>query len=475
MKHNLIFKSFLASGLAILAASCSDDVNLGSTDTGKLEAPENAVVYVTDASGSRNYSSVEVHKTHESKLSVKSPEALASDCNVTFAYDPAVLDAYNQTNSTSIEAVPQSMVSFANGGNVVLAAGETAASLDYSIVSDGSLDENTVYAVPVTVSATGAASLGETDKSFIIMVKDLTNLPDCHKTWTDENGAEHEGIKIFSVMEVNDTNPLNNLRYTLKKSGKYMVDALVMFSGNINYDLENKKVYFFPNENVKAILENREKYLKPLKDRGMKVIMGVMCNHDRACIANLDDNTARIFAKELKDLCDAYQLDGIFWDDEYCSTITPPPPGFVSPSEAAWSRLAYEFWKLNPERWNIAYGYSTTGSAVEVDGVQPGTFISYVLPDYSSSYTTSWLRNFPGMTVDQLGGCSMEFAQGRWYASESTLKNMRNDGFGAMMVFAMDPYRTNASGQEGAMAKLARAFYDDEVVVDPTKYPKDWK
>ena len=79
------------------------------------------------------------------------------------------------------------------------------------------------------------------------------------------------------------------------------------------------------------------------------------------------------------------------------------------------------------------------------------------------------------MTVDQLGGCSMEFAQGRWYASESTLKNMRNDGFGAMMVFAMDPYRTNASGQEGAMAKLARAFYDDEVVVDPTKYPKDWK
>ena len=52
---------------------------------------------------------------------------------------------------------------------------------------------------------------------------------------------------------------------------------------------------------------------------------------------------------------------------------------------------------------------------------------------------------------------------------------MRDEGFGAMMVFAMDPFRTNASGQESAMGKLAKAFYDDEVVVDPTTYAKDWK
>ena len=276
-------------------------------------------------------------------------------------------------------------------------------------------------------------------------------------------------------MEVNDTNPLNNLRYTLKSSGKYMVDALVMFSGNINYNAETGRVYFYPNDNIQAILDNREKYLKPLKDRGMKVIMGVMCNHDRACISNLAPETARLFAQELKAVCDAYDLDGIFWDDEYCSPITPPPAGFERRNVTAWSRLAYEVWKLQPERWNIAYGYSMTGSAVEIDGVEPGKFISYCLPDYSSSYTTSWLSGYPGMTVSQLGGCSMEFAQGRWYASESTLRSMRDEGFGAMMVFAMDPFRTNASGQESAMGKLAKAFYDDEVVVDPTTYAKDWK
>lgn len=274
-------------------------------------------------------------------------------------------------------------------------------------------------------------------------------------------------------MEVNDTNPLNNLRFTLKNSGKYMVDALIMFSGNINYNAETGRVYFFANPNVQHLLDNREKYLKPLQDRGMKVIMGVMCNHDRACISNLADETAKLFAQELKALCDAYQLDGIFWDDEYCSPIYPAPPGFTSRSNKQFSRLAYEVWKLQPERWNVAYGYSMTFSAQEIDGVQPGTFISYCLPDYSSYYS-DYTDNYPGMTLSQMGGCSMEFAQGRTGATVNTLRNMRNAGYGAHMVFAMDPFRSTAWTQEQAMGKLAEGFYDDEVVVDPVTYKKDW-
>lgn len=475
MKKRLFIKSCLVASVALLAASCSDDVTLGSIDAdGRLDVPEDAVVYITDASGSRGSSKVEFHNAETKSLHVKTGVALPVDCKVTFTYNVDALTAYNNANGTDYAPLPQSIVTLANNGEVTLPAGQTAVDAQYTLTSDGSLDPETTYALPLSVVIDGAAALGEADKNFVILVRDLSSYGDCHKTWIDDNGVEHEGIKIFSVMEVNDTNPLNNLRYTLKNSGKYMVDALVMFSGNINYNAETGRVYFYPNENISAILNNREKYLKPLKDRGMKVIMGVMCNHDRACIANLAPETAKLFAKELKALCDAYDLDGIFWDDEYCATITPPPPGFVNPGRQAWSRLAYEVWKIQPERWNIAYGYSTTSSAVAVDGVQPGTFIQYCLPDYSSSYT-DYTGDYPGMTLSQMGGCSMEFARGNWYATEATLRSMRNDGYGAHMVFAMDPYRTNASGQESAMGKLARAFYDDEVVVDATKYPKDWK
>lgn len=475
MKKRLFFKSCLVAAIAAVAVSCSDDVDLGSVDTGKLEIPEGNVVYMTDANGNRNLSKLEVNGTVSTLINLISGKTVDADCNITVAYNPQLIADYNKANGTTYEALPQSMVTLNNGGNVTIPTGTHTATIGYTVTTDGSLDADKIYAIPFTATVSGGATASTSGANLLVIVSDLSKLGDCNKTWTDDQGNVHQGIKIFSVMEVNDTNPLNNLRYTLESNGKYMVDALVMFSGNINYDAEKGKVYFFPNENIQAILDNREHYLKPLKDRGMKVIMGVMCNHDRACISNLNPETAKLFAKELKDLCDSYDLDGIFWDDEYCSPITPAPPGFVNRSVQAWSRLCYEVWKLQPERWNIAYGYSMTGSAVAVDGVQPGTFISYCLPDYSSSYTESWLSSYPGMTADQLGGCSMEFAQGRWYATENTLRQMRNAGFGAMMVFAMDPYRSNASGQDEAMGKLARAFYGDEVVVSDTKYPKDWK
>lgn len=475
MKKRLIFKSLIMAAVAVAAVSCNDDdAYLGGVDTGRLDVPDGSVVTITDHNGKRHITNVELYTTATNTLNANLSTALGSDCTVNFSYDPASVEAYNSANGTSYTALPATMFSFANGGNATISAGTTQGSVSYTITSDGSLSADKTYAAVVKISANGA-QVSPDNNSHLIVISDFSSLKDCYKTYTDEQGNVKPGIKIFSVMEVNDTNPLNNLRYTLKNSGKYMVDALVMFSGNINYNAETGRVYFYPNDNIQAILDNREKYLKPLKDRGMKVIMGVMCNHDRACISNLAPETARLFAQELKAVCDAYDLDGIFWDDEYCSPITPPPAGFENRNETAWSRLAYEVWKLQPERWNIAYGYSMTGSAVEIDGVEPGKFISYCLPDYSSSYTTSWLGNYPGMTVSQLGGCSMEFAQGRWYASESTLRSMRDEGFGAMMVFAMDPFRTNASGQEDAMGKLAKAFYDDEVVVDPTTYPKDWK
>lgn len=480
MKKLSFFKPILLAAVACAAVACEeDDVYVGSVDTDRLNGStteggtngnaDGNMVYITDQDGKLNVSNVDFRDNATYSLNINAVKPISADCNVTLTIDPEVLTAYNAANGTEYAAIPASWVSFENDGVATIKAGESKTTIAYTITSDGSLDANATYALPFRMNFGGRYA----DATHMVLVKDITALADCHKTYVDATGAVKPGIKIFSVMEVNDTNPLNNLRYTLKNSGKYMVDALVMFSGNINYNIETGKVYFHANENIQAILDNRDKYLKPLKDRGMKVIMGVMCNHDRACISNLNDETARLFAKELKALCDAYDLDGIFWDDEYCSPIYPAPPGFVDRSNAAFSRLAYEVWKIQPERWNIAYGYSNTSYAQEVDGVQPGTFISYCLPDYSSYYYDS-TDGYPGMTLSQMGGCSMEFAQGRWGASEETLRNMRDAGYGAMMVFAMDPFRANASGQDSAMGRLAKGFYNDEVVVDPTTYAKDW-
>lgn len=53
---------------------------------------------------------------------------------------------------------------------------------------------------------------------------------------------------------------------------------------------------------------------------------------------------------------------------------------------------------------------------------------------------------------------------------------MRANGYGSHMIFAMDPNRSNFDWEQlPAMERIARAFYDDELVFDGVKYTKDWK
>ena len=166
---------------------------------------------------------------------------------------------------SSYVALPADMVSFAGNGVATLSAGSTSTSVEYTITSDGSLDPSATYVLPVRVSVTdGNASLGSVDATRIIFVRDLTALPDATKYVRDADGNLVPGIKVFSCMEVNDTNPLNNLSFTLKNAeiadnnGKPLVDALIIFSANINYNPETGRVYIFNNENVQALLDNRE-------------------------------------------------------------------------------------------------------------------------------------------------------------------------------------------------------------------------
>jgi len=474
MKYSKLFnRSLLAALVALATTACADDIETGSAqlpEFGGGSAEE--LLYVTDANGSTATQSVEVRHNTTVPLYVNITKAVAADNSVTFTYDEAALDSYNRAHGTSIEAIPAEWVSFSNGGVATIPAGELkSTALEMTIASDGSLDSEAGYAVPLRVSAGSRVAVASASQLMVILVRDLSAIPDCFKTWVDDNGVEHEGVKVFSCMEVNDTNPLNNLKYTLKKSGKYLIDALIIFSANINYNTETGQVYCYCNPNVQALLDGREKYLKPLKDRGIKVILGILGNHDRAAINNLADETARYFAKELKSICDAYDLDGIFWDDEYSKPISPAPSGFVTPSTAAASRLIYEVWKVQPERWNIAYVWASTRSLYEVDGVKPGVYCQYALHDYGGSYDLS--SNYPGMPKSNMGLYSQQFNYGD-FASESSLKYMRDNGYGANMIFAMDPNRDNARNQEQALDRMARVLYDDELVVDPTNYPKDW-
>lgn len=469
MKLKCWIAAFVLSGS--LFTACSDDVVIGQVDENKYTTGDGSVMgYISDSYGKRMFTNVEFRSSGDVAFRLKTTAQLATEATVTVTYDESVLTEYNNKYGTAYEAFPKAEVTLGEGGVIKMAAGSVQSSdMKVSYASDGKLSSDKSYIIPLRMKVTsGDFKLGAEDQTRLIFVKDLTGIPDCTK-YVDGK----PGVKVFSCMEVNDTNPLNNLSFTLKSNGKPLVDALIIFSANINYNAETGRVYIFNNENVQALLDNREHYLKPLQDRGIKIILGLLGNHDRSGVANMSKETAEAFALEVKAMCDAYQLDGIFVDDEYSnyeySDITP---GFVYPGKEPAARLCYEVKKAQPERSVVVYAYSTTYGLPSIDDMPSGEFVDYALHDYGGSSDLS--NSFPKMPKTNMGLYSQEFT-GRYFASESSLKSMRADGYLSHMIFAMDPYRANFTySQLPAMERMARAFYDDELVFDGMKYPKDW-
>lgn len=101
------------------------------------------------------------------------------------------------------------------------------------------LKKDGTYAIPLTVKGRGAATSAEKG-DFIYLVRDITKMPNCHKG---------TGQIVISCQETNDATPLHNLCYTLKESGKYVIDQVWFVDHVTGFLLKNdnrrKHLYVF--------------------------------------------------------------------------------------------------------------------------------------------------------------------------------------------------------------------------------------
>ncbi|MDR1232395.1 MAG: hypothetical protein LBK61_13460 [Spirochaetaceae bacterium] len=128
-------------------------------------------------------------------------------------------------------------------------------------------------------------------------------------------------VKTAVYIEVNDDNPLNAGSYILE-DGTYLFDYVVLFAANIRNRDSNatpKMPYLHLNNNVQKILDNRNKYIKPLQDKGIKVLLGLLGDHDGVGFGTMNAAERTAFITSLKTTVDAYGLDGVDFDDEWAS------------------------------------------------------------------------------------------------------------------------------------------------------------
>ena len=316
------------------------------------------------------------------------------------------------------------------------------------------LTPGVTYAVPIYATIqSGNATIGEKESKVIFFIK-------LHKD-------EERSIKQVVYLEVNDCNPLNILEYNLT-DGTPFFDAVILFAANINYDSDNDVVYLHNNPNVQALLDNSDTFLQPLRERGIKVYLGLLGNHDASGLAQLSDWGAEQWAQSVAEACRQYKLDGVNLDDEYSKSPDLENHWFTQRSAKAGARLAYELKKALSEKCDwptevsvYEYGALYNLPEVTIDGTThtQSEFIDFIVADYGRTSSP-----YGDLTYAQCSGASIQLAQGRTLTDRSA-RNIASQGYGWCMWFAFDPSGTGGAknNREHSMEQFnvaAQIFYN---------------
>ena len=187
------------------------------------------------------------------------------------AVDDDLVAQYNTQHGTDFPVLPAANVTIEDNGKIAIAPGDKVSYTFNMTVSPEDLAEGT-YVLPVrTVSQTGDVTVTEKDAVKYLLFSMLGELP---------STAKSSGIISIAYIEVNGFNPLNAGEWTLASSGTQFFDIVNIFAANINWIEEEKRVGVVLNPNVRHILDNRDKYIKPLQDAGMRVSLTILGNGD---------------------------------------------------------------------------------------------------------------------------------------------------------------------------------------------------
>lgn len=455
--------------------SCADELEVGKNiDESAYSGLYENNAYLRDGKSNQVSKVVELYgETYTATIKMGLSKAPNTAISAKVKMDAAYLETYNKAHNTDFALYPQDLVTFANEGVLAVNANTKSAEVEMTIRAGEGVQEDKTYVIPVVISdqSSDITIEDEDAKRCIYLVKDMRNASDAYKG--------EDVVKGCLYFEVNDVNPLNTLSFKLE-NGKLLWDVIVLFAANINYDAAAQRPSIKCNPNVQYLLDNNEIYLQPLRRRGVKVLLGLLGNHDITGLAQLSKQGAKDFAREVAAFCKAYNLDGVNYDDEYSDNPDLSNPALAPVSAEAGARLCYETKKAMPDKMVSVYVFGSMYGVSKVDGVDASEWLDFVVGDYGLS---SYVDPIGNMTRKQCSGLSMQFYSGQSMDLDvPEARKLLAGGFGWYMGFAAHPkfypdILKRLTGTEvlyGSSVKNPIVFYKKNDP-NPYKYPDDFK
>lgn len=453
--NKIIFSLALICG-SLLFTSCEDDLVVGTVNQGAYNNIGKIEASLKDKNSGLSDNIVELRtKAYATAVNVNLTKAPMKGVDFTISYDADYLQEYNALHGTDFKLFPKELMSLDGAAEAsILMAPDEKQSLAVNLTiqpATDDLEEGETYVLPLKITSAESGVSLSSNSHCVYLVKNYHSESDCDKG--------EDAVKNFLYFEVNDTNPLNALEF-VREDGKLFFDYVVLFAANINWNAETGRVYVYNNPNVQFLLDNNEQYLQPLRKRGIKVILGILGNHDAAGICQLSNMGCREFARELAAICEAYKLDGVNFDDEYSDDPDLNNPWMTIDSSEAGARLLYETKKAMPDKLvTVYYLGNLTYKCPSVNSITPNYFVDLVVADYGRQ-----TKPMNGMTLKQCAGMSVELRRGYGSTTEDYARSVKEDGYGMYMWFALDP--SLYGSQVYRIQNVCKGLYEQEL-----KYP----
>jgi hypothetical protein len=269
---------------------------------------------------------------------------------------------------------------------------------------------------------------------LISACKKESKLPEARLAAETERSAKTDALSLNApqgvcYVEVNNNDLRNVARYTLA-NGNPLFDIGIIFAANINFNTSTRTAELFFNPQVTNVLSNRNTYVKPLQDKGIKVLLSVLGNHQGAGFSNFTSKaSAQAFAQQLSNAVNTYGLDGIDFDDEYAEY---GKNGTGQPNDSSFVFLVTALRQLMPSKIISFYYWGPAAQHLSYKGVTAGSKINY---SWNALYGTYSVPAVPGLTKSSLGPAAIDIVSTNINTAATLASRTVADGYGIYLYY----------------------------------------
>jgi hypothetical protein len=184
------------------------------------------------------------------------------------------------------------------------------------------------------------------------------------------------------------------------------------------------------------VLDNVATQVRPLQQKGIKVLLSILGNHQGAGFANFPSQAAAdAFAQELADAVNQYGLDGIDFDDEYAEYGNN---GTGQPNDSSFVYLVSALRQKLPNKIITLYDIGPSAARLSYNGQSVANTFNYAWNPY---YGTWSVPRGPSDKA-KLSPAAVSYTATSSATAASFAQRTKDEGYGVFLTYNLTSANT---------------------------------